>query len=281
MIIKTLAVALAPGDCRVLSGKTREFQGPPSFPYIPAGDCCGIVVELPEMKDKDECYFKIGDVVAARFTNAPRDAMAEYAVVSTSVTEKVDPTANISPEEAAALASASPATITCDHVRPGERILILGAGGGIGSHACQLARVVHGASYICGVSNDAERLLRAPLSCDDAIDYTEDIVFDSKKYQEDPFDTIIDLASGGWPQLVQHKKDKIPSIVKPANKGGRFLTMCPDVATYEAHSIWKILGMFLIRPLTRAITSRLFTRRSLPKFTMAMGLPDGREVMTR
>ena len=27
MIIKTLAVALAPGDCRVLSGKTREFQG--------------------------------------------------------------------------------------------------------------------------------------------------------------------------------------------------------------------------------------------------------------
>jgi len=31
MIIKTLAVALAPGDCRVLSGKTRAFQGPPSF----------------------------------------------------------------------------------------------------------------------------------------------------------------------------------------------------------------------------------------------------------
>ena len=45
MILKTLAVALAPGDCRVLSGKTRRFQGPPSFPYIPGGDCCGIVVD--------------------------------------------------------------------------------------------------------------------------------------------------------------------------------------------------------------------------------------------
>ena len=39
MIIKTNAVALACGDCRTLSGLTKEFQGPPSFPYIPCGDC--------------------------------------------------------------------------------------------------------------------------------------------------------------------------------------------------------------------------------------------------
>jgi hypothetical protein len=39
MIIKTNAVALACGDCRTLSGVTKEFQGPPAFPYIPGGDC--------------------------------------------------------------------------------------------------------------------------------------------------------------------------------------------------------------------------------------------------
>ena len=37
IIVQTQAVALACGDCRVLSGKTRKFQGPPSFPYIPGG----------------------------------------------------------------------------------------------------------------------------------------------------------------------------------------------------------------------------------------------------
>jgi hypothetical protein len=52
MVIQVLAIALAPGDCRVLSGTTQELQGPPSLPYIPGGDCCGIVVELPDGADK-------------------------------------------------------------------------------------------------------------------------------------------------------------------------------------------------------------------------------------
>ena len=43
MIVKTLAVAIAPGDCRVLSGKTRAFQGPPQFPYIPGKVKCETV----------------------------------------------------------------------------------------------------------------------------------------------------------------------------------------------------------------------------------------------
>lgn len=46
MIIKTHAVALACGDCRTLSGLTKEFQGPPSFPYVPGGDCSGKCTSL-------------------------------------------------------------------------------------------------------------------------------------------------------------------------------------------------------------------------------------------
>ena len=59
LILKTLAVSLAPGDVRVLSGETRELQGPPSFPYIPGGDCCGIVVEVSNQKGSSPnftCY---------------------------------------------------------------------------------------------------------------------------------------------------------------------------------------------------------------------------------
>merc|ERR1719464_2400053 len=90
IIIRTLAVSLAPGDCRMLSGKTKRFQGPPyGFPYIPGGDCCGIVID-PGTDDDDNNYFQKGDIVAVRFTVAPRDAIAEYARVSSTVCEKID-----------------------------------------------------------------------------------------------------------------------------------------------------------------------------------------------
>jgi len=277
IIVKTLAVALAPGDCRVLSGKTREFQGPPSFPYIPGGDCCGVVVDVPDT----ETYFRRGDVVAARFTVAPRDAAAEFARVSATVCEKVTDVDKVSPVQAAALASASPAVCLADqYVRRGERILVLGAGGGVGSHFCQLARL-RGASYVCGVSKTPERLLQSPLNCDDAIDYTVENVYESEKYQKEPFDTVYDLASGGWPKLVQCSRDKLPSIVKPANQGGRFVTFTSDTPNFEGHSLLPLLNLFLFKPLWRSAWTRIFTRRRLPSYTAAMGLPASRDVMTR
>ncbi|KAL7542672.1 hypothetical protein ACHAWF_007227 [Thalassiosira exigua] len=274
MIIKTLAVALAPGDCRVLSGKTRTFQGPPSLPYIPGGDCCGIVVD-----PGSSTYFQKGDVVAARFTVAPRDAMAEYGRVSSTVCEKVD-TSKVTPEAAAALASASPAVAISHYVRPNERILILGAGGGVGSHFCQLARM-KGASYVCGASREPQRLLEPPLSCDDAIDYTQENLYESKKYQQEPFDTIVDFACGGWPQLMANHRANLPPIVKPASQGGRYITITVDTPSFEGRSIIQLMGIFLFRPMARYIGSRLFSRRSLPTFTQANGLPDNRDIMVQ
>eukprot|EP00934_Nitzschia_sp_Nitz4_P007581 Nitzschia sp. Nitz4//scaffold382_size14485//9074//10243//NITZ4_008937-RA/size14485-processed-gene-0.7-mRNA-1//1//CDS//3329549920//7571//frame0 len=275
MIIQTLAVAIAPGDCRVLSGKTRFMQGPPSFPYIPGGDCCGIVVET----QPDEEYFQKGDLVAARFTVAPRYALGEYARVSTSVCEKIEDPSKITPAEAAALASASPAVCFSDHVREGDRILVLGAGGGIGSHFIQLARA-KGASYICGVSQTPDRLLQAPLNCDDVIDYTKESVYESKKYQEKPFDAIFDFACGGWPQLQEAANKNLPPIVLNANQGGRYITCTTDEPTFSGDFLG-LLTLFMFKPLARTIWSRIMTRSTLPTYNNVMGLPASRDIMTR
>lgn len=284
MIIKTLAVALAPGDCRVMSGKTRRFQGPPSFPYIPGGDCCGVVMETMP----DEKYFQKGDVVAARFTTAPRDAIAEYARVSTTVCEKVKNTTKISPLAAAALASASPAVCVSDHIRSGERVLVIGASGGIGSHVVQLARTgEQKASYICGVSRNPDRLLQKPLNCDDAVDYNKENILESVKYQKEPFDIIIDLsASGTWLRMAENarKQNQQPPIVKPASQGGRYITLTPDAPTIEAKSLLEILRLFLFQPLGRYLwynRFNIFTRNSLPAFIKANGLPSQRDIITR
>ena len=286
ILIKTLAVALAPGDCRVLKGQTRNFQGPPSFPYVPGGDCCGIVVD--NSMDK-EGYFQIGDVVMARFTVSPRDALGEYARVSSKVCEKVVDTSKVSPVDAAALASASPAVCVADYIREGDkRVLILGGGGGIGSHVCQLAKHTKNVSYLCGTystsgGGDEQRLKQAPLCYDDVIDYTKENVYELKKYQSEPFDLIIDFACGGWPQLIQNSKLGMPSIVKPASKGGRYITITSDKPTFQTKSILVLLSMFLLKPMWRYVWSRInpFSHHKLPTFTQVNGLPDTRDVLTQ
>ena len=199
----------------------------------------------------------------------------------------IDPT-NIPPEDAAALASASPAVCISDHIHENDRVLVLGAGGGVGAHLCQLARTTSKASYICGVSCTPDRLLQPPLNCDDAIDYTKENILESPKYQKEPFDTVIDLsASGVWLKLVDNArsgKNRLSGIVKPASEGGRYITITPDKPYFEAKRIWKLLGIFLFKPLGRMLwynRYNIFTRKTLPAFVLTTGLPSKRDVITR
>ena len=278
-IIKTLAVALAPGDCRVLSGKTSPLQGPDKFPYVPGGDVCGVIQEMDENAPED-LPFKVGDTVVAMFHEAPRGALGEYAPVHiTSACSKVPD--NVNPIHAASLGSSGPAAIAIgDRIKEGDRVLILGAGGGVGSLVCQLARL-SGASYVVGVGRDPIRLEQKPLSVDKAIDYTKQDVFSMKEFQENRFDLVVDLASGGWLKLLEKSKAGDMSIVKSAKEGGRYLTLTPDEPIFEAHSMWAILNIFLFPALHRALYSRTTSRGCLPAYSYVIGLPTQRTGLDR
>lgn len=279
MLVKVLSVALAPGDVRVMSGDTRELQGPPSLPYTPGGDVCGIVVEMPKnSNNKEEWPFAVGDRIAARFVNKPMGMLGEYALVSPDVCDKVPE--SISHHGAAALVSSGTvAVVISDYIRNGDRVLIYGAGGGVGSHLCQAVRL-KGASYVVGVGKDPTRLKNKPISCDEAVDYTKDDAFNMKELQG-PFDVIIDLVGGIWPKLLNSKESN-KSIVKPANQGGRYLTTTPDSPIFEGHSIWQILKVFLFPALWRATYTRIGLSRSyLPQYSYVMGLPSTAEIVTR
>lgn len=280
MIVRTHAVAVACGDCRTLSGLTRELQGPPSFPYIPCGDCSGIVVEIPDKDMVPNFPFQVGDRICARFVAFPRNVLAEYALVHQAVCEKVPE--GITSVDAAALAGACPATLLGERIRAGERILILGGGGGVGSLTCQVMRA-QGASFIAAVSQQpADHLLKAPMKYDRVVDYTKEDVFSLKDFQDIPFDVVVDLAGvGGWLSLVKSSQDGIAPIVKPASQGGRYLTVTPDTAIFEIHSVPQALKLFLWIPLWRALKSRLWHRTKLPKYSFAMSLDQERSHLTR
>jgi len=161
--------------------------------------------------------------------------------------------------EAAALAGACPATLLGERIQPGERVLILGAGGGVGSLICQVMRH-QGASYIVGVSQQSpDRLLKAPISYDKVVDYAKEDPFALEEFQDKPFDVVVDLAGvGGWLSIVKNSQKGIKSIVKPTSMGGRYLTLTPDKAIFVPHSVPSALKLFLFIPLWRPLKSRLW-----------------------
>jgi NADPH:quinone reductase-like Zn-dependent oxidoreductase len=237
-------------------------------------------MKMPNTEKKNgEWSFGVGDRIAARFVNKPMGMLGEYALVSPDVCDKVPD--SISNDGAAALVSSgSVAVIVSDYIREGDRVLVYGAGGGVGSHLCQAIRL-KGASYIVGVGRDPDRLKSKPISCDEAVDYTKDDPFSKSEWQDKQFDVVIDLVGGVWPKLI-HTTDKPKSIVKSSNQGGRYLTTTPDDAIFQGRSIWQILKVFLFPAIWRATYTRIgFSRSYLPKYSYVIGLPSTAEIVTR
>jgi len=113
----------------------------------------------------------------AEYAAAPSDALA------------VKP-ANVTFEQAAAVATAGYITLLnlpSGRLRPGQRILINGAGGGVGAIATQLAKA-HGA-HVTGVDHGDKLDLVRSLGADEVIDYTRaDFTRGEQRY-----DLIVDI----------------------------------------------------------------------------------------
>jgi len=88
------------------------------------------------------------------FDFRPKGGLAEYALVKKAHTSLVPD--SLSLVEAAALPSSALAAMRCAeaHMRKGDRVLVLGASGGVGVHLVQFLRIF-GASHIAGTSTAA------------------------------------------------------------------------------------------------------------------------------
>jgi NADPH:quinone reductase-like Zn-dependent oxidoreductase len=119
-----------------------------------------------------------------------RGAFAEYACARA---DRLAPKpANLSFAEAAAVPTSAAAALQAlrdkGKVRAGQGVLIIGAGGGVGTFAVQLAKA-YGAE-VTGVCSTAKAELVRSLGADHVIDYTrEDFAHASDRY-----DSILDIA---------------------------------------------------------------------------------------
>ena len=160
--------------------------------------------------------FRPGDEVMGV---AEGGSFAEYAV--TSPDKLVRKPAKLSFEQAAALpisgVTALQALRDKAHVQPGQTVLVIGAGGGVGTLAVQVAKAF--GAHATGVASSSKLDLVRSIGADDVIDYTrEDFTDGSMKW-----DVIVDTA--GRRPLRQLRRALTPKgtlVVVGGDGGGRW-----------------------------------------------------------
>ncbi|SFK54739.1 NAD(P)-dependent alcohol dehydrogenase [Geodermatophilus ruber] len=149
---------------------------------IPGMDLAGVV----EAVGPGGARFRPGDEVFGTGSGS----FAEYAVASAATLAR-KPTI-LSFEEAATVPvsgqTALEAVRRVGRVRPGQRVLVVGAGGGVGSFAVQLAAAA-GAS-VTGVCSTGKLELVRSLGAVDVVDYTREGIADRGRI----FDVVVDTA---------------------------------------------------------------------------------------
>ena len=183
--MKVHAAAVNPVDWKIRENGGERFGL--ELPIILGGDIAGIVEEV----GVDVKNFKQGDAIyGMTVTGGFSGGYAEYALAKAdAIAPKPE---SISFEEAAALPIAAltawQSTFDLANLQNGQRILITGASGGVGSFAVQFAKA-KGAFVIGTASGRNEEFVRS-LGADEFVDYTKQNFEEVVKDVDVVFDTV-------------------------------------------------------------------------------------------
>jgi NADPH:quinone reductase-like Zn-dependent oxidoreductase len=165
VLVRVRAVGVNPVEAAIRSGQFPLLGEPP---FILGWDVSGVVEDI----EPGVTRFQPGDeVYGMPFFPRPANAYAEYvAAPSRQLARKP---ASLSHAEAAALPLAGltawQALVDTARVAAGQRVLIHGAGGGVGHLAVQIAKA-HG-THVIGTASAAKHDFVASLGADELIDY--------------------------------------------------------------------------------------------------------------
>lgn len=213
-LVRVAGTTFNPVDATVRAGYlTNVF--PVDLPHVPGIDVSGTVVAVGEGVSEE---LVSRDVVAFLPMTGP-GASAEYATVPG---ELIAPAPTSIPlPDAAALASSGltawQAILEEAAVRPGQRVLVNGAGGGVGGFAVQLAAAA-GATVVATASTRSRDVVAAHGAAQ-VIDYTTTPVADAVT---EPVDVVLNL--------VRTSPDETEALVSLVKPGGAFIsTTTPGV----------------------------------------------------
>lgn len=212
VLIRVKAIGINPVDAFVR--RMPEAAGfilktdPAERPVIIGWDIAGVVTET----GKSVSEFRKGDEVFG-MVNFPGHGKAYAEYVAAPAGQLALKPANVSFESAAAATLAAltawQALVTYGKTQKGEKVLIHGAGGGVGHYAVQIAR--HLGAHAIGTSSAGKRDFVLSLGAAEHIDHA------SKKFEEEVKDADLVLDSVGG--------DHVERSVDSLKDGGRLVSL--------------------------------------------------------
>ncbi len=184
------------------------FRGPKK--RIPGRDVAGTVIAV----GPDVTEFHIGDAV---FGIADGSFAERAAARADKIVHKPS---RLTFEQAAVVPVSATTAMQglrdVGHLAPGQEVLVIGASGGVGTYAVQLAKAL--GARVTGVCSTAKVDLVRSLGADDVIDYTKDDFADGSKH----FDLIFDV--GGDSRLSRLRRALTPkgTLVIVGGEGGKW-----------------------------------------------------------
>ncbi|HET6668207.1 MAG TPA: NAD(P)-dependent alcohol dehydrogenase [Intrasporangium sp.] len=216
VLVRVRAAGLDRGTWHMMAGRPYlmrilgfGFRRPKSA--VPGIDVSGEVVAVGAAVTR----FAAGDEVFGM----ARGSFAEYAAARE---DKLAPKpANLSFEQAAVVpisaGTALQALTDAGRLEAGQKVLVVGASGGVGTYAVQLAKAL--GAEVTGVSSAAKADLVQSLGADHVIDYArEDFAEGDRRY-----DLILDI--GGNPPLSRLRRALTPTgtaVIVGGEEGGRW-----------------------------------------------------------
>ncbi|GAA1626706.1 NADP-dependent oxidoreductase [Nonomuraea maheshkhaliensis] len=192
VLVRAEAAALNPIDAKLVTGVMRSAI-PVMHPFVPGVDVTGVVTRVGEGATR----FAVGEPVLA-WNGVRSGALAEYVIVDSGPASARRPD-GLDPQRAAALptgALTAAALIEAAALGPGMTVLIVGAAGGLGSYAVQLA--TQAGARVTATGPATQSALLRGLGADMVIDHTvAEVAPQLLNLLPDGVDVVIDLANAG------------------------------------------------------------------------------------
>ena len=281
VLVRVYAAATNPSYWHRMEGKIpmirRAYGDPEPTDHTMGGDCAGTV----EAVGKDVTRLAVGDAVFG----AAKGAFAEYAIAAER--NLVHKPEEVSFVDAAAIPTGGLTALQGlreqGHIESGQRVLIIGASGGVGIYAVQIAKSSD--THVTAVCSTRNIDMVTRIGADEVIDYT----------QQDwdgtgPYDLILDMVGDRPFEMYVRNLTQAGRMVSVGALGMDTMAFMAKMGSYQASEqdarVFSYMAQFTTDDLTTlaqlmasgAITSVIDRTFPLDETAAAMAMQGGKHI---